>query len=91
MSSKAQQKREAAYRAQLRKCGFRSWKQANARRAELIEWKVYRPHIFDTSDGQYELPQLQKLADLYRNWKTNNELGRMNRRLERQLRKLNRD
>lgn len=80
--SKAKIRREQRYRAQLKACGFRSWKAANLRRGELIDVKVYgKP----TDDQAEELRALQILADLYVQWKTDDLIGRMNRKLEREF------
>lgn len=75
--TKAQANREIAYRTQLRRCGFRSWKQANKRRCELIEQMIESGNECD------ELKQLQRLADLYLTWKTNDSAGRWSRRIRR--------
>ncbi len=77
--TKIQIKREQAYRKQLKKCGFRSWKRANERRVKLIRESV------KTDIESKELKELQRLADLYTKWKTNDEKGRMIRRLKRML------
>jgi hypothetical protein len=85
MQTKQQQQRESRYRRALRQCGFRSWKQANQRRYELIEKEI------DETAAASELEllkRLQKLADLYVKWKTNDQMGRENRRLRRMLRQL---
>ena len=60
--TKAQQRREQRYREQLKRCGFRSWKSANARRGSLID-------AGDDADKE-ELKQLQILADRYLEWKS---------------------
>ena len=56
---------ELLYRAQLKRCGFRSWKQANRRRVELIDAFI-ESHSVDVGD---ELKELQLLAELYLGWK----------------------
>ena len=86
--TKSQHRREAAYRRQLKRCGFRSWKRANDRRSDLIGKVVYGSA---TSEDSAELDQLQRLADLYLKWKTNDLIGRENRRLERLQRRLERE
>lgn len=48
------------YRAQLRRCGFTSWRKANARRCELIRSDVENKA---TDDERTELAALQLLAD----------------------------
>lgn len=78
VTTKTQQQREARYRRQLAKCGFRSWKRANCRRGELIASDV----------ASLELDELQHLCDLYLIWKTNDERGRSVRRLDRLLKQL---
>lgn len=78
--TKAQERRREKYLAQLKKCGFRSWKRANARRFELIE--CYADG--DTADAAEEWFQLQQLCRLYVAWKTNDSLGREIRRLNKQ-------
>lgn len=85
--TKTQAKREARYRAQLKKCGFRSWKRANARRGDLIDRSV---RDVSTEAEEQELVELQKLADFYLWWKTNDDIGRCNRRLGRLVAKLKR-
>lgn len=82
MQTKTQQKREARYRKQLKKCGFRSWKKANQRRGELIDQEI------ETGVEPEGLADLQKLCDLYLKWKTNDVDGRQVRRLKRLGRKL---
>jgi len=82
MQTTIQQKRESRYRKALRECRFRSWKRANARRAELIEKSVKSEA---TEEEEHELERLQRLADLYVTWKTNDATGRAIRRLERRL------
>jgi len=80
-----QKKRESQYRKSLRQCGFRSWKRANLRRGELIAKSVYG----QTSDSEeLELAGLQRLADLYVKWKTNDATGRSIRRLKRLQKKI---
>jgi hypothetical protein len=74
--TKAQIRREQAYRDQLKRCGFRSWKRANQRRAELIDQKI------ETGVEPQELVDLQRLADLYVKWKTNDAMGRQLRGLK---------
>lgn len=73
MPTKLQQRREARYRRALRQCGFRSWVRANRRRSELIALEIASRA---TADEQRELAQLQKLADVYVRWKTNDSTGR---------------
>lgn len=85
MSTKQQERREGAYRKQLKRCGFRSWKQANQRRCELIDRDISGEA---DEEEQSELKQLQKLCDLYVKWKTNDALGRSTRRAKRLLKKL---
>jgi hypothetical protein len=79
--TKTQQRRESAYRRQLKRCGYRSWKRANRRRATLIEFSF---HHEASVDELAELERLQTLADLYVKWKTNDLLGRQARRLKTQ-------
>jgi hypothetical protein len=76
--TKAQISRERRYREQLKRCGFRSWKRANWRRTELIMAGVQSS----------ELTQLQVLTDLYVAWKTNDQIGRETRSLDRMLKKI---
>lgn len=76
MNTKLQQRREDRYRAQLRRCGFRSWVRANARRFRLIASEIWN------NVASPELGQLQKLADLYVAWKTNGLLERESRRIQ---------
>lgn len=87
--TKAQEKREQRYRAQLRVCGFRSWKRANQRRSDLVDLSV------ESGEDSPELVQLQKLCGLYVKWKSNDATGRWLRRIKRLessfLRKLNGD
>ena len=82
--TKIQQLREKRYRDHLKRCGFRSWKAANNRRCDLIEEHVY----FDCEETSLELHALQKLADLYMIWKTNDSRGLAAKRVERMLAKL---
>lgn len=56
------------YRQQLKLCGFRSWKSANARRADLINKQIHHPTMM-TPALEAELTALQKTADLYLAWK----------------------
>jgi len=58
---------EKQYREQLKLCKFRSWKQANKRRIALI----YAGAGIESEEFQ----QLQKLADLYISWKTNDYMS----------------
>lgn len=80
MASKAQELRRARYLAALRRCGFRSWKRANARRADFC-WQIAYSSL--NSDEHAEFAALQKLASLYTKWKTNDATGRAIRRLQR--------
>lgn len=80
--TKTQIKREQAYRDQLRRCGFRSWKRANQRRAELIDEKI------ETGVEPQGLVNLQRLADLYVKWKTNDVMGRQLRGLKKLQKRL---
>lgn len=83
--TKCQERRRAAYLEQLKRCGFRSWKQANHRRGHLIHKKVYETATEHEID---ELAGLQRLADLYVTWKTNDSLGRSARFMNRKIKKL---
>ena len=58
---------EAAYRAQLKKCGFRSWRAANRRRCDLINQWYLRCCL--KNPDYAEFMELQKLADLYLRYK----------------------
>ncbi len=82
MATKLQQRREAQYRAALLECGFRSWRRANHRRGELIDLSI--DHLA-TAAEEVELSQLQRLADRYIIWKTNDCTGRSIRRLKYQF------
>lgn len=64
MDSKTK-KRKAAYEKQLKACGFRSWKRANQRRGELINRDGNL-----TVQQAAELEELQKLADMYLEYKS---------------------
>lgn len=83
--TKQQERREAAYRKQLKRCGFRSWKRANQRRCDLIDKNIDGRA---DEEEQAELEQLQRLCDLYVKWKTNDALGRSTRAAKRLLKKL---
>lgn len=83
--TKAQARRKAAYYKNLRKCGFRSWKQANARRCDLINRKF---DVGLTPEETAELAQLQKTSGLRADWKTNDGLGRCTRKLQRLIKKI---
>ena len=80
MAGKAQELRRARYMAALHQCGFRSWKRANARRADLCYKKTY---VSLSADERAEFAALQKLSSLYVKWKTNDATGRAIRRLQR--------
>lgn len=70
--TKAQQKREALYRAALRRCGFRSWRRASRRRTELVKRLANgRATVADA----VELRDLERLTGLYSTWKTNDSTG----------------
>lgn len=56
------------YRQQLKRCGFRSYRSANERRADLINIKHNHPTMI-TPALEAELTALKKLADLYLSWK----------------------
>lgn len=81
-TTKIQQHRERLYREQLRLCGFRSWSRANERRCDLIDLAIA------TGGEPLALAALQRLADLYVTWKTNDQTGRSIRRAERLLNRL---
>ena len=82
--TKVQEQRKARYLKQLRKCGFRSWKRANARRFELII-------TLRLQDSQRrELAALNHLAGLFQTYRTNDMLGRSMRRAKRLETRLNR-
>lgn len=76
--TKKLQRLHAQYLRQLKRCGFRSWKAANKRRVDLIMAGVDSP----------ELAPLQRLADLYVRWKTNDETRVEIRRLSRWIKRL---
>lgn len=78
--TKVQQAREARYRKQLKLCGFRSWKQANRRRAELI--------AEGSTLKSKELLRLQDLCSYYSAWKTDDIVGRCRRKLDRLIAKV---
>jgi hypothetical protein len=78
--TKIQERRKARYLKQLRKCGFRSWKQANIARFALIRQK-FEKGLADSETA--DLAELQKLCGLWQDYKTNDALGRSSRRLKR--------
>jgi hypothetical protein len=88
-ASKIQEKRRAAYLGQLKACGFRSWVSANRRRGELIDKDIDGSRTGGLSENESkELTELQKLADLYVRWKTNDSMGLAIRRMKRLMGKL---
>lgn len=87
--TKGTAKRFATYQSQLKKCGFRSWKAANDRRAELIKKKnSVWPESGLNADETVEFENLQTLASVYWRWKSNDVDGRRNRWFSRKLGKL---
>lgn len=78
--TKAQDRRKLRYEKQLRKCGFRSWRTANARRDVLIR-KMLGPGLGAAEAREYL--QLKRLADYWQKYRTNDQLGRAIRRLQR--------
>lgn len=78
--TKAQCRRKARYQAALRESGFRSWLLANRRRSDLIDREI---EGCASADELAELERLQRLADCYIIWKTNDATGRSIRRLTR--------
>ena len=88
-TTKAFVKVEAAYRRQLKKCGYRSWKQANLRRENLIIRAVWEGGGIPVAErDRKELEQLQNLADLHQRYACYEELRARDKSLRQMVRQL---